>query len=127
MVQWIWQVAKGVRRTSIAKFELWGCTSVALDFAFIAATKHAIDVATHKSEGNIAIAACLLAAIMGGQVIAGIAHRWTKAVLACVRATDCNKLYSSDWYEVIGWRCNANIREIYSTDWKRMWLTWCSY
>lgn len=101
MVQWIWQVAKGVRRQASLNL-VWGCTSVALDFAFIAATKHAIDVATHKSEGNIAIAACLLAAIMGGQVIAGIAHRWTKAVFG-VRArnrlqqTLFKRLVRSDW------------------------------
>lgn len=58
-----------------------GVVRVALDFAFIWATKRAIDIATGSAEGSLQNAAIVLIAIMMSQMALGYLGRWIAALL----------------------------------------------
>lgn len=79
-LRWFVRTSRGIRLRSIAN-TLTGVTGVGLDFAFIWATKHCIDVATHQTEGSLTGSALLLAAIMLCTVMLGYARNWLSAIL----------------------------------------------
>lgn len=58
-----------------------GCAAVGLDFAFIWATKQAIDTATGGAGGSLSVAAVCLVGIVLAQVLLGVAAKWVRALL----------------------------------------------
>ena len=63
LLRWLWGILRR-HRVQVCLNTLLGCTSVGLDFAFIAATKWAIDIATHRASAPLATAAAVLAGIL---------------------------------------------------------------
>lgn len=60
---------------------LLGSVSVGLDFAFIWATKQAIDIATQKTSGQLQHIALILICILASQLIVGFSSKQIKAIL----------------------------------------------
>ena len=65
--RWFWHTSRGLRLQSCINAVL-GIIHVGLDFAFIAATKLAIDIATGRSQSSLNIAAALLVVMRSRQV-----------------------------------------------------------
>ncbi len=80
LIQWMWRTSRSMR-TQAAINAGTACLSVGLDFAFIWATKMAIDTATHQSATPLQLAAGLLIAILASQVTLGLFARWIRALL----------------------------------------------
>lgn len=101
LLKWLWHTARSYRMQASINAIL-GCTSVFLDFAFIWATKMAIDVATQKQSGSLETAALFLIGIMLLQILVGFTNRWVRAILG-VRAQNkmqqhiFGQLLNSDW------------------------------
>lgn len=94
LLRWLWGILRR-HRVQVCLNTLLGCTSVGLDFAFIAATKWAIDIATHRASAPLATAAAVLAGILLLQLGLGFASRWVKAILG-VKAQNHMQLYYFD-------------------------------
>lgn len=58
-----------------------GVLSVGLSFAFIAATKMAIDIATGRNDSSLNLAIALLIGIIVIQVVIGFSKKWIAAIL----------------------------------------------
>lgn len=115
IIKWFWDVSKNLRLQTILNSTI-GILTVALDFAFIWATKLCIDIATgqprlagHLSnispdlpQHNLRFAAALLIAIMATQVIISFSRRWISALLG-VKAQNqmqlglFRRLLASEW------------------------------
>lgn len=101
LVKWLWHTARSYRMQAGINAFL-GCSSVLLDFAFIWATKMAIDIATQKQPGHLSTAAYYLIGIMLLQILVGFTNRWIRAILG-VRAQNrmqqhiFGQLLNSDW------------------------------
>lgn len=101
LLKWLWHTARSYRMQASINAVL-GCSSVLLDFAFIWATKMAIDVATQKQAGTLETAAIFLIGIMLLQILVGFTNRWVRAILG-VRAQNkmqqhiFGQLLNSDW------------------------------
>ena len=101
LLKWLWHTARSYRMQAGINAFL-GCGSVFLDFAFIWATKMAIDIATQKQTGSLPTAAYFLIGIMLLQILVGFTNRWVKAILG-VRAQNkmqqhiFGQLLNSDW------------------------------
>lgn len=80
ILRWFGQILWQVRLQSLINM-LSGVTRVALDFAFIWATKQTIDIATHSAPGTLSGAAVMLVVIMVAQLSLGYAGRWVAALL----------------------------------------------
>jgi ABC-type bacteriocin/lantibiotic exporter with double-glycine peptidase domain len=80
MIRWFWDTSRGLRLQSCINAVL-GIIHVGLDFAFIAATKLAIDIATGRSNSSLNIAAALLIGIMLSQILMGFTRKWVAAIL----------------------------------------------
>ena len=78
--RWFWHTSRGLRLQSCINAVL-GIIHVGLDFAFIAATKLAIDIATGRSQSSLNIAAALLIGIMLSQILMGFTRKWVAAIL----------------------------------------------
>lgn len=78
--QWFWQVSKHLRTQSLIN-ALIGIVTVGIDFAFIAATKLAIDIATGRNNTPLRWAAGILIAIVVAQIVIGFTRRWVGAIL----------------------------------------------
>ncbi len=77
----MWQTSRGLRLQS-ALNALTSIVAVGLDFAFIAATKLAIDIATGRYQGlTLRWAACFLVAIMVCRLLLSFGSRWIAAIL----------------------------------------------
>ena len=98
---WFWQTSKSYRLQASVNI-LVGLLNVAADFAFIAATKMAIDVATGRSESSLNLAAAILIGIIISQITLGFAKRWIAALLG-VKAQNrmqqrlFKRLMDSEW------------------------------
>lgn len=80
-IRWLWQASRGLRAQAILN-ALVGIVAVGLDFAFIAATKLAIDIATGRHQGlTLRWAACLLVGIMVSRLMLAFGSRWIAAIL----------------------------------------------
>lgn len=77
---WLWRLLQR-HRLQASLNTLLGCLSVGLDFAFIAATKEAIDIATHRTEGSLLYACSLLIAILLCQLCIGFSSKWIRSTL----------------------------------------------
>lgn len=101
LLRWLWHTSHGYRMQAGINAFL-GCSSVFLDFAFIWATKMAIDIATQKQTGTLETAAFFLIGIMLLQILVGFINRWVRAILG-VRAQNkmqqhiFGQLLNSDW------------------------------
>lgn len=78
--KWFWNTSRGLRLQSCINAIL-GIIHVGLDFAFIAATKLAIDIATGRSHSSLTLAAALLIGIMLSQILMGFTRKWVAAIL----------------------------------------------
>ena len=80
-MRWLWQASRGLRFQS-ALNAIVGIVGVGLDFAFIAATKLSIDIATGRHQGlTLRWAACILVAILVSRLLLGFGSRWIAAIL----------------------------------------------
>lgn len=80
IIRWFWNTSRGLRLQSCINAVL-GIIHVGLDFAFIAATKLSIDIATSRSESSLKLAAALLIGIMLSQILMGFTRKWVAAIL----------------------------------------------
>ena len=101
ILRWLWSTLHR-HRLQAGLNTLLGCLSVGLDFAFIAATKWTIDIATHKADGRIAAAGAVLCGIMLATLGTRFATRWIRAVLGVkaqnhMQRTYFDRLLHSDW------------------------------
>lgn len=78
--RWLWRLLRR-HRLQASLNTLLGCLSVGFDFAFIAATKEAIDIATHRTEGSLLYACSLLIAILLCQLCIGFSSKWIRSTL----------------------------------------------
>lgn len=102
LTRWLWQTWKGYRTQAMLNMTI-GIVLVALDLAFVWATKLSIDVATHeRDDATLRTALALLGGIIVAQVALGVAARWIRAVLG-VRAQNHRqqaifaRLLGGDW------------------------------
>lgn len=83
-----------------------GILLVALNLAFVAATKLAIDIATGQSHRfALSTALCILCAIMVAQIVLGFSNRWIKAILGVksqnrMQEKMFNRLLNSEWMHI---------------------------
>ena len=80
IIRWFWHTSRGLRLQSCINAIL-GIIHVGLDFAFIAATKMAIDIATGRNQNTLTFAATLLIGIMISQILMGFTRKWVAAIL----------------------------------------------
>ena len=80
IIRWFWNTSRGLRLQSCINAIL-GIIHVGLDFAFIAATKLSIDIATGRSQSSLTLAAALLIGIMLSQILMGFTRKWVAAIL----------------------------------------------
>lgn len=101
IIRWFWDTSRGLRLQSCINAVL-GIIHVGLDFAFIASTKLAIDIATGRSDSSLHLAAALLIGIMLSQILMGFTRKWVAAILG-VRSQNMlqlrlfNHLMQSQW------------------------------
>lgn len=101
ITKWLWYTAKKFRLQAGINIIL-GCSSVFLDFAFIWATKMAIDIATKQQSGTLQTAAFLLIGIMAFQILTGFFGKWVRAILGVYAQNTMqqrifSQLLESDW------------------------------
>ena len=80
IIRWFWHTSRGLRLQSCINAIL-GIIHVGLDFAFIAATKMAIDIATGRNQNSLKLAAALLIGIMVSQILMGFTRKWVAAIV----------------------------------------------
>lgn len=101
ILKWFWQTSKSYRTQATINI-IVGLLTVTCDFAFIVATKLAIDVATGRSDQSLNLAAALLIGIILSQVCLGFSRRWIAALLG-VKAQNrmqqslFRRLMQSEW------------------------------
>lgn len=101
ILKWFWRTSKSYRMQACINI-LVGLLHVGADFAFIIATKLAIDVATGRSDSSLNFAAACLIGIMISQVTLGFAKKWIAALLG-VKAQNrmqqrlFRRLMDSEW------------------------------
>ncbi len=103
LLKWLWNILR-LHRLQIILNTLLGSSAVILDFTFISATKWIIDIATHKTSGQLSTAAALLIGILLSQLGISFASRWVKAILGVkaqnhMQLTYFNRLLHSQWQE----------------------------
>lgn len=101
---WLWNILHRHRLQAILN-TLTESATVLLDFAFIAATKYTIDVATHKAEGTLTTGAACLIGILLSQLAIRFASRWIRALLGVkaqnlMQATAFARILHSEWNEM---------------------------
>lgn len=126
ILQWFWTTSKPFRFQSCLNATL-DILRVGLDFAFIAATKMAIDSAMGTKAGSLRLAAACLIGIILSQVAIAFSKRWIGALLG-VKAQNrmqhkiFAKLLKSEWNglekrhsgDVLN-RMERDVREVTST------------
>lgn len=81
ILRWLWLTSKGLRLQSVLN-ALIGVATVGIDFAFIYATKWAIDIATQRTTAvPLSVAAVALVVIIALQISTSFARRWISALL----------------------------------------------
>lgn len=81
IIRWLWDTSRSLRVQSLLN-ALIGILGVGLDFAFIAATKLAIDIATSEHHpDSLRLAATILIAIILCKITTGFASKWIAALL----------------------------------------------
>lgn len=101
ILRWFGQTSKSYRTQALTNIVV-GLLTVACDFAFIGATKMAIDVATGRSDSSLHLAAAFLIGIVISQIVLGFCRRWIAALLG-VKAQNrmqhhlFGRLMESEW------------------------------
>lgn len=80
ILRWLWHTSRGLRLKSSINIVI-GLTLVGVDFAFIWATKMAIDAATGQSTGSLSTACGILIALSIGRIALAFARKWSNALL----------------------------------------------
>jgi len=80
ILKWLWDISKNLRTQTTINAVI-GIITVGLDFAFIWATKLAIDIATNKNDTPLRYAAIMLICIMICQILVSFSRRWIGALL----------------------------------------------
>lgn len=99
---WLWHTLWRHRLQALLN-TLLGCSAVVLDFAFIAATKQTIDIATHRTTGDLRLWGGLLALLLAGQLLLGFGSKWVKALLG-VKAQNRMQLHCFGHLLRSGWQ-----------------------
>lgn len=84
ILKWFWKTSKPYRFQSCLNAFV-GVLRVAVDFAFIASTKMAIDIATGRNDSSLNLAVALIIGCMISQVSITFSRKWIAALLG-VRA-----------------------------------------
>lgn len=100
---WLWRLLRR-HRLQVSLNILLGCLIVLFDFAFIALTKQTIDMATHKADGSLSIAALLLVFVLLSLTALHYSARWVRAILGVKAQNKLQqhlflRLLHSDWLE----------------------------
>ena len=100
-LRWFWRTAKPFRFQSVLNAFI-AVAAVGLDFAFIAATKLAVDIATGREESSLRLAAILLIGIILSQIVIGFSRKWIAALLGVkaqnrMQHTLFSRLMQSRW------------------------------
>ena len=98
ILNWLWHTSRGIRLQAFLNAVV-EVVSVCMSFAFISATKHAIDIATGRQNGSLRWAAVMLVSIMACQILLGFSRRWIAAILG-VRAQ--NRLQLRLFHQLMG-------------------------
>ncbi len=80
VLRWLWHTSRGLRLKSVINIII-GLTAVAVDFAFIWATKMAIDAATGHSTRGLSTACGVLIGLGIGRISLAFARKWSNAIL----------------------------------------------
>lgn len=80
LYKWLWRNSKGLRFQSILNTSI-SIIRVGMDFAFISATKWAIDIATGRQDDDLRWAAAILIGIMCCNILIAFSRRWIAAIL----------------------------------------------
>lgn len=80
LLKWFWRTSKPYRFQSCLNAFV-GVLRVAVDFAFIASTKMAIDIATGKNDSSLNIAVALIIGCMMSQISITFSRKWISALL----------------------------------------------
>lgn len=80
LIAWFWRTSRGIRMKSIVNIVL-GLIVVAMDFAFIWATKMTIDTATGESTHPLWLGCAFLVGIGLTNIAVSFARRWSSALL----------------------------------------------
>ena len=80
LIAWFWRTSRGIRMKSIVNIVL-GLIVVAMDFAFIWATKMTIDTATGENTHPLWAGCALLVGIGLANIAISFARRWSSALL----------------------------------------------
>lgn len=80
VLRWMWSTSRGLRFQAMLN-ALISVTLVGLDFAFISATKWAVDIATGKVEGELRWAAAALIGVVVCRLLISFSSRWIAAIL----------------------------------------------
>lgn len=101
ILHWFWQTSKPHRFQTLLNAFV-GILKVALDFAFIATTKFAIDIATGKNDSSLNLAIALLIGFIVLQVSVSFARSWIGAILGVkaqnkMQQTLFARLMQSEW------------------------------
>lgn len=104
ILSWLWHMLSHHRLQACLNTIL-GCITVGLDFAFIAATKQAIDIATHKAGGSLLFASSMLVVILFCELLIGFSSKWIRATLGIkaqnlMQRTYFSRLLHSEWKEM---------------------------
>lgn len=79
-IKWLWNVWKGNRLQAVANAS-FGILDVVIQMAQVWAVKHAVDVATHDTDGNIIFAVGIMLALIFCHFGVIIANIWLKNIL----------------------------------------------
>lgn len=80
VLRWLWSTSEGTRTQAVINAGISVC-SVLLDFAFIASTKWAVDIATGRLHDDLRMAALSLVAIVVTRLLIAFGSRWVAAIL----------------------------------------------
>ncbi len=80
VLRWLWHTSRGLRLKSIINIII-GLMAVGVDFAFIWATKMAIDAATGQGTHSLHTACAVLIALGIGRISLSFARKWSNAIL----------------------------------------------
>lgn len=104
ILHWLWKTSKPFRLQACLNATL-DVFRVGLDFAFITATKMAIDTAMDTKQGSLQLIAAMLIGIILSQITVGFGKKWISALLG-VKAQNrmqhnlFQRLLNSEWQGV---------------------------
>ena len=80
IAKWLWTIARG-NRLQMFLNALIGIMQVAASLLSVYAVKHAIDVASHETEGNLYLAIAFMGGIILADFLLGVSSVWVRSLL----------------------------------------------